>query len=454
MAPKRYLSLFLAILLCMQCLIGCSNSGSDVAPGTFIEEDKIYQDVIAGDFISEDKIQAKYIAENLIFEDGIYEVTIGEQFICQSYIFEITITPDSKTDILQYLPEDIVDYDIDWPKVISQFAVGTSVIIAVGVINHVIPSSNIKPRNIFFVFGSAADVAADAIVSGAIEATMKVILTCDEDDAPKAKVTKYAIEGFSEGYMWGAIASAVENIITPTALRSKGLGKLKVDNFGNVKDKAGKIIGKALYDTAKKQITLIDDAGRILGFFKSNGDEILDVAKVALKANSAFWRGSGDDAVRCLTDAAGKIYRIGDDLVPNSIYKINGYVYQTDDLGRIISVSFEKLTMKPDGQIRKALGVTIDDIGRGFQQIGDQRGHIIGDRFNGTGGIENLVPMSSKLNQSEYFAIENLWAESLKEGKVVQGTIQLLYDGSSFRPSRMDVSYIIDGISDFVKLFN
>ena len=93
-------------------------------------------------------------------------------------------------------------------------------------------------------------------------------------------------------------------------------------------------------------------------------------------------------------------------------------------------------------------------IGRGFQQIGDQRGHIIGDRFNGTGGIENLVPMSSKLNQSEYLAVENLWAESLKDGKAVQGTIQLLYDGSSFRPSRMDVSYIIDGVSDFVKLFN
>ncbi|NBI66415.1 hypothetical protein D1646_06230 [Pseudoflavonifractor sp. 60] len=448
MAPKRYLSLFLAILLCMQCLTGCSNSGSDVDPGTFIEEDKIYQDVIAGDFISEDKIQAKYIAENLIFENGIYEVTIGEQFICQSYIFEITITPDSKTDILQYLPEDIVDYDIDWPKVISQFAVGTSVVIAVGAINTATGGKT------FFVFGSAAGIAAEAIISGAIEATMKVILTCDEGDAPKAKVAKYAIEGFSEGYMWGAIAGAVENIVTPTALRSKGLGKLVVDNFGNVKDKTGKIIGKALYSTAEKQITLIDDAGRILGFFKSNGDEILDVTKVALKANSAFWRGSGDDAVRCLTDAAGKIYRIGDDLVPNSIYKINGYMYQTDDLGRIISVSFEKLTMKPVGQARKTLGVSIDDIGRGFQQIGDQRGHIIGDRFNGTGGIENLVPMSSKLNQSEYLAVENLWAESLKDGKAVQGTIQLLYDGSSFRPSRMDVSYIIDGVSDFVKLFN
>ena len=448
MAPKRYLSLFLAILLCMQCLTGCSNSGSVVDPGTFIEEDKLYQDVIAGDFISEDKIQAKYIAENLIFENGIYEVTIGEQFICQSYIFEITITPDSKTDILQYLPEDIVDYDIDWPKVISQFAVGTSVVIAVGAINTATGGKT------FFVFGSAAGIAAEAIISGAIEATMKVILTCDEGDAPKAKVAKYAIEGFSEGYMWGAIAGAVENIVTPTALRSKGLGKLVVDNFGNVKDKTGKIIGKALYSTAEKQITLIDDAGRILGFFKSNGDEILDVTKVALKANSAFWRGSGDDAVRCLTDAAGKIYRIGDDLVPNSIYKINGYMYQTDDLGRIISVSFEKLTMKPVGQARKTLGVSIDDIGRGFQQIGDQRGHIIGDRFNGTGGIENLVPMSSKLNQSEYLAVENLWAESLKDGKAVQGTIQLLYDGSSFRPSRMDVSYIIDGVSDFVKLFN
>ena len=197
MVPKRYLSLFLAILLCMQCLTVCSDSSGDVDPGAFIEEDKIYQDVIAGDFISEDKIQAKYIAENLIFEDGIYEVTIGEQFICQSYVFEIRITPDSKTDILQYLPEDIVDYDIDWPKVISQFAVGTSVVIAVGAINSATGGKT------FFVFGSAANIAAEAIISGAIEATMKVILNCDEGDAPKAKVAKYAIEGFSEGYMWG-----------------------------------------------------------------------------------------------------------------------------------------------------------------------------------------------------------------------------------------------------------
>lgn len=110
--------------------------------------------------------------------------------------------------------------------------------------------------------------------------------------------------------------------------------------------------------------------------------------------------------------------------------------------------------MKPASQARKTLGISIDDIGRGFQQIGDQRGHIIGDRFNGTGGIENLVPMSSQLNQSEYLAIENLWAESLKDGKAVQGIIQLLYDGNSFRPSRMDVSYVIDEISNFVKLFN
>jgi len=320
MAPKRYLSLFWGMLLCIQCLTSCSNSSDGINHDILIKEDKIYQDVIAGDFISEDKIQAKYIAENLIFEDGIYEVTIGEQFICQSYVFEITIAPNSKTDILQYLPEDIANYDIDWPKVISQFAVGTSVIIAVGAINAATGGKT------FFVFGSAADIAAEAIISGAIEATMKVLLTGDEGNAPKAKVAKYAIEGFSEGYMWGAITSAVENIVIPTALLSKGFGKLSVDNFGNTKNKAGKIIGKALYDTAEKQITLIDDTGRILGFFKSNGDEILDIAQVALKANSAFWRGSGDDAVRCLTDAAGKIYRIGDDLVPNSIYKINGYV--------------------------------------------------------------------------------------------------------------------------------
>lgn len=49
MESKQYLSLFLVMLLCMQCLTGCSNSGGDVGPGTFIEEDKSHFSICGRD---------------------------------------------------------------------------------------------------------------------------------------------------------------------------------------------------------------------------------------------------------------------------------------------------------------------------------------------------------------------------------------------------------------------
>jgi len=446
---KRCLSLVLVMALIVQLFAGCSNQGASSGNNNRIEESKIYQDFIANHEINEEYIQAEYICENLIYEEGIYEIVLCEQFICQSYVIETVITEDSATDLAGQLPSEMADYDINWPKVISQFAVGTAVILVVGIVYHETKGQS------YFLFGSPVGVATEAIIAGAIDATISVMINCPEDEAPQQKVTKYAVEGFAEGYMWGAISSVVENIVKPNYLNSPTLGKLKIDNWGNVTDKAGNAIGKALYNSGQKSFSLIDDAGRAIGFFDSSGKAILDVVTEALEPNSFFWRGFGDDAVRCWTDAMGSIYRIGDDLVPNTSYILDGVKYQTDDLGRIVSVTFDQLKLKPQGQNRKSLqGITIEALGRGYEVAGDQKGHIIGDRFCGANSIANLVPMSPKLNQGDYWAIENLWAEAIQNGQLVEGTIKFLYDGASYRPSRMDITYLIDGLETFVKLFN
>ena len=461
---KRYFSLLLVFSLLIQVLTGCSNNQSTISNGV-IEQNEIYQEFIEQHKIDERYIQAEYIQQNIIEEEGIYEIVLCEQFICQSYIIQINITENSIDDLADQLPAEMADYDIDWEKVISQFAVGTSVIIVVGIVYHATKGQS------YFLFGSPAEIAAEAVIGGAIDATIAVMLNCSDEETPNQKVAKYAIEGFAEGYMWGAISGVVENIVRPNYLKSPTLGKLKIDNWGNVTDQAGNIVGKALYNTGKKTFSIIDDAGKAIGyfdksgkvlldiasegFFDSNGKAITDIAEEILKPNGTFWKGFGNDAVKCFTDAAGRVYRMGDDLLPNITYVIDGVIYKTDDLGRIVSVTFEHLQLKPPGQARKSLNhVTIEMLGKGYEIAGDQKGHIIGDRFQGANSIANLVPMSPQLNQRDYKAIENIWAEAIENDQIVDGTIKFLYDGTSFRPSRMDISYFIDGIETIVKLFN
>lgn len=446
---RRCLSLVLVIALCLQLLVGCSGGQTGSAEVGIIEQNEIYQEFIEQHNIDERYIQQEYISQNLILEDSIYEIVLCEQFICQSYIIETVITENSVEDISAQLPAEMADYDIDWQKVITQFAVGTTVIIVVGIVFHETKGQS------YFLFGSPAEIATEAIIGGAIDATIAVMLNCSEDEVPKEKVAKYAIEGFAEGYMYGAISGVVERIVRPNYLKSPTLGKLKIDNWGNVTDEAGEIIGKALYNAGKKTFSLLDDTGRAIGYFDSSGKAIVDIATSVLEPNSSFLAGFGDDAVECFTDALGSIYRKGDDLLPNVTYVLEGVKYQTDDLGRIVSVTFENLALKPEGQLRKSLShVTIEALGKGYEVAGDQKGHIIGDRFCGSNSLANLVPMSSKLNQRDYLAIENIWAEAISNGQIVDGTIKFLYDGASFRPSRMDITYFIDGIEAVARLFN
>ena len=463
---RRYLSFVLIVALCIQLFVGCSGNNSGSANIGVIEQSEIYQEFIEQHRIDERYIQQEYIRQNLILEESIYEIVLCEQFICQSYIIETVITENAIEDIAAQLPAEIASYDIDWQKVISQFAIGTSVIIAVGIVYHETKGQS------YFLFGSPAEIAAEAVIGGAIDATIAVMLNCREDEVPDEKVAKYAIEGFAEGYMYGAISGVVERIVKPNYLMSPSLGKLKIDNWGNVTNEAGEQIGKALFNTTEKTFSLIDDTGKALGKFDKKGKLIAEVVSEALdpdnssngaaqvvsdllEPNTSFVTGFGDEAVECFTDATGQIYRQGNKLLANITYVIDNVKYQTDDLGRVVSVTFENLKLKPEGQARKSLAhISIGDLGKGFELPGDQKGHIIGDRFCGTNSVANLVPMSPNLNQREYLAIENIWAEAIRNGEVVNGTIKFLYDGASFRPSRMDITYLIDGIEAIVKLFN
>lgn len=154
---------------------------------------------------------------------------------------------------------------------------------------------------------------------------------------------------------------------------------------------------------------------------------------------------------RTYFDDKGKLYRNGDNLMPNCTFERNGYEYKTDDHGRTISAG-GKLRLREPGP--RGNMESMEAIGKGDQKEGDQRGHLIGSQFDGSGGIENMTPMADKVNQSDYKKIETILAKALKDGAEVTLIIEPKYEGDSHRPSEYRVSYTINGERTTVVLRN
>ena len=131
------------------------------------------------------------------------------------------------------------------------------------------------------------------------------------------------------------------------------------------------------------------------------------------------------------------------ELPRNAEYESNGYLYKTDDKGRIVSAE-GTLHMK-DREGRLPISVSIEQIGRGDQRSDDDRGHLIGDHFGGSNKMDNLVPLNKDLNRGDYLAMEREMADAVKDGKTVYFKVEPRYEGESARPSMFKATAIIDG---------
>ncbi len=150
-------------------------------------------------------------------------------------------------------------------------------------------------------------------------------------------------------------------------------------------------------------------------------------------------------------DDNGELYRVGDNLLPNKAYELNGYTYHTDSQGRIKSAEGQ---LHIDNSPRKNISSSMEAIGKGDQRESDQRGHLIADRFGGSNGLENNVAMDGKVNQGDYKAIENRCAKALEAGKDAYMKVTPKYEGNSNRPTAFRVAYVIDGEKTVVTLKN
>lgn len=448
----KFISFFLVIAIFVNTLVGCGTTSNDIPDNSsniLITETKYEESFIAEDRFDEKYIDEEFIRQNIIYEDGIYEYKVDEIVIGEAYCFELTVGDMTNEQIQAMLPSELEDYDINWPAVIGKFAVGTTIIIAVGVVGYFCPST-------YYVMATPVEVGTEALIGGAMGAALEAgIHYVKTGDASEEALKKYAIEGFADGYMWAAITSVLrisaKNFKRPSKLVSESGEILKIAANGSVKNAAGKILGKAYY--SKEGIYILEETAEaaVVTLFDSAGNQIVNASveqltKAAagrLPANTLLQVGEGATAQICKTDAEGLIFCIDGKLLSNVTYKIGNAIYKTDSLGRIVEVSFDNLQLKDPQRKRRLITNTINEIGKGFEKADDQRGHIIADRFDGDNTLANMVPMSPNANQIEYAAIEDTWAEAITNGKNVSGTITFNYSGDSFRPESFNVLYDI-----------
>lgn len=147
----------------------------------------------------------------------------------------------------------------------------------------------------------------------------------------------------------------------------------------------------------------------------------------------------GDDTYE--TDDMGTTYKKNGVLLPNTEYTVNGNTYRTDENGNKVSCDAE-----PEISEEGKRNITEQrESGGEDRKEGDQGGHIIARILGGAEGEENLVPMRGTINQGDYKKMELEIKRALEEGKQVSIHIDLEYDGTSSRPTKIMATYIIDG---------
>jgi hypothetical protein len=119
----------------------------------------------------------------------------------------------------------------------------------------------------------------------------------------------------------------------------------------------------------------------------------------------------------------------------------NGYEYKIDSAGRTRQVS-GTLTLSGN-QVRSRTAQA--RAGASDRRKDDDGGHYIAARFNGPRDAFNHFAQNANFNRGAYRQQEDEWAQAQRAGKRVTVNIVPHYEGSSQRPSRIDVLYNTDG---------
>ncbi len=135
---------------------------------------------------------------------------------------------------------------------------------------------------------------------------------------------------------------------------------------------------------------------------------------------------------------------LNQDLKPNTVYRVDGYSYLTDEYGRVnrVTGSLELNLSKERNGYQQVKSVKIKNgITKTKNETPDQGGHIIARIFNGPGEQINYVPQNALINNGNWKSMENDFRMNLESGDKVEVDIKIVYDikGTSKRPKKFVV---------------
>lgn len=244
-----------------------------------------------------------------------------------------------------------------------------------------------------------------------------------------------------------------------SGVRSEMLG-LPTSNFEKM---LGSTTGSASHPVGSLRVQAIQFGREVVRGFQEKGiTPTIENCKEAF-ANSPFSKitfesqsspqyakfidDKGDFKIKLKTDDNGKTYSENGELVPNNEYKLNGYLCNTDELGRII---LEKGNIQhPKEIVNRPPLPDIKDA-----KEGDHKGHIIARELGGADTEGNLVPMDPRLNQSDYRKLEIEIKKKVEEGHIVNATYELEYEDDTARPSNIVVTLDVDGVTSRNEFIN
>lgn len=145
-----------------------------------------------------------------------------------------------------------------------------------------------------------------------------------------------------------------------------------------------------------------------------------------------------------IVESAHEERSLGEDLADPELFATRAagdYTYTHAEWGKAASGILELC----DDPERDALAQR--EAGGDERRLDDDGGHLIGARFGGAPGSENLDAQNRQVNRGDYKAVENSWARSLEDGDQVFVDVETFKTEGSDRPAAF-MGYSITEHSD------
>lgn len=259
------------------------------------------------------------------------------------------------------------------------------------------------------------------------------------------------VSGFITGYVGAGVSGAISNGLSSagsTLLNSSSMA-VRIGSNAVIGSTSQVISGVASRGATTFVTTMITSGGNVKTSVDAAWDSATNKQQILIDVATGGVSGGikGIKKPTTVQPTHKEILKDGEQFNEDGSLKSNikyttgehGYTYETNEDGLISHAETNHLEMKVhEGRLQH----NANTIGK---EIGDDAGHLFGDRFGGSPDLDNLVSQDGHLNRSEYKAMENIWEEALSENKNVTVSIDIEYSPGGTRPAGFDVNYTIDG---------